>query len=252
MIKGLYAAASAMLAGLARQSALAHNVANIDTPGFKQLLLPLMDFLQVPVNQPPAEMDALGRSRLVGELGLGVAPGPEGSDFSDGGLRQTGHAFDFAIQGSGFFRLETPEGERYTRDGRFARDSEGNLVTVDGYFVLDQNGSRITLPEGDLFVTPDGALQVDGSQVAVLGLAAFQDPATELERAGDNTFTALDTPSGDEPGQVRQGYLEGSNVNPAQVMTQMVAVARAYEAAQQLVQVQDDLLGRALSTLGRL
>lgn len=266
MIKGLYSAVSAMLASLSRQNALAHNISNLDTPGFKQILVSLEDYLQVPVNDleemgsiryqfaPPlvSNFNSGSANQILGELGLGVEAGSEGSDFSEGGLGFTGHQLDLAIQGTGFFRILTPDGERYTRDGRFTRDSSGQLVTVDGYQVLDGNGNPITIPDGVPSVNPEGQIFVSGDQVASLGIATFEAPTAELIRDQGNLFSAEGGPTGTEVGFIRQGYLEDSNVNLAQVMTQMVAVGRAYEAAQQLVQIQDDLLGRTISTLGRM
>jgi flagellar basal body rod protein FlgG len=181
-----------------------------------------------------------------------VESGAEGTDFTPGALRLTGQPLDLAIEGPGFFRLRTPGGERYTRDGRFLRDAQGNLVTVDGYFVLDDNGQPIVLPEGTVSVAADGSITVDGRAVGRIGLAAFADPAAELQRDLPNTFAARAAPSGQESGRIAQGYLEMSNASPAQLMTQMVAVGRAYEAAQQMVQTQDELLGKAISTLGNI
>jgi flagellar basal body rod protein FlgG len=260
MIKGLYSAASAMLANLSRHGTLSHNVSNLDTPGFKQVLVSLDDFIETSVVDPPGPT-AGARSlrqtslrqtslRRIGDLGLGVESTPEMVDFSPGGLRFTGQPLDLALQGPGFFRIQTPNGERYTRDGRFVRDVEGSLVTVDGYPVLDDGGQPIELPAGDLFISGDGALMVNGTEAARLGLAAFDNPESELERDLPNTFSAAGAPTGEELGSVHQGYLEMSNANPAQLMTQMVAVSRAYEASQQMVQTQDELLGKTINSLG--
>lgn len=250
MIKGLYAAASAMLANLNRHGSLAHNIANLDTPGFKQLLVSLDEFIQTAVVYPPGPTSAPTPLQWVGNLGLGVESAPEVTDFTQGALRLTAQPLDLAIQGPGFFRLRTPNGERYSRDGRFLRDAQGNLVTVDGYFVLDENGQPIQLPDGTVSVSADGSISVDGRSVGRIGLAAFADPAAELRRDLPNTFAATGAPSSPERGTIAQGYLEMSNANPAQLMTQMVAVGRAYEAAQQMVQTQDELLGKAIATLG--
>ncbi len=250
MIKGLYSAASAMLANLYRQGLLAHNVANVDTPGFKQALTNLNDFKESQVIYPT---DAnLNNSPLqwIGNLGLGVQTTPDITDFQQGGLRHTGQALDFAIEGEGFFRIQTPDGERYTRDGRFVRDLENNLVTIDGYQVLDDGGQPINLPDGDVAVSPDGTIMVNGQTVAKIGLASFENPAQELIRDLPNLFAAEGGPTSDIYGSIAQGYLEMSNANPAQIMTQMVSVTRAYEAAQKMVQTQDELLGKTISTLG--
>jgi flagellar basal-body rod protein FlgF len=249
MIKGLYSAASAMIANLTRQGILAHNVANLDTPGFKAILVSMDDWAEVPVMYPPGST-SLGDLSWIGNLGLGVETSPESIDFNQGGLQQTNQPYDLSIQGPGFFRIQTPDGERYTRDGRFMRDVDGNLVTVDGYQVMDDGGQPINLPEGELTVTPDGSIAVDGQNLGKLGLAAFEDPETELVRDLPNTFIAEGGATSEVFGTVQQGYLEMANANPSQLMTQMVAVARAYEAAQKMVQTQDELLGRAISRLG--
>lgn len=252
MIKGLYAAASAMIAGVNRQKILAHNAANMDTPGFKQILSSLQDFTSTPVMYPPGDGDGVSPVSYLGDLGLGVASAPETTDYEGGPLNMTEHPFDLAISGPGFFHVRTPNGDRYTRDGRFQRDAQGQLLTQDGFAVLDKQGNPLTIPEGDFAVRPDGTISVNGQAAGQLGLAAFNDPRTELTRDDTNTFAAQGAPTSQTVGEVQQGYLEASNVNASQLMTQMISVARSYEAAQQMVQNQDELLGRTISTLGRL
>ena len=107
------------------------------------------------------------------------------------------------------------------------------------------------MPDGLVAITEDGSIYVDGQLSGQLAIDVFEDPDLELERDLPNTFVAAGPPTGTEVGRVQQFYLEMANVNPALLMTQMVDVARAYEAAQQMVQVQDELLGRTISTLGR-
>ncbi|NOH01735.1 MAG: flagellar hook-basal body protein [Chloroflexi bacterium] len=250
MIKGLYSAVSAMVMNAVRQQALSHNIANMQTPGFKQIFTSAGDFMQeqaVYVNGKAGT-----KSVYVGNLGLGTQIGLEFVDFSEGALQRTDHPLDFALQGSGFFRVETPDGERYTRDGRFLRDAENNLVTVEGFSVLDAAGQPIQLPDGEVAVASDGTISVNGEEVAQLGIGVFENPETELEHTEGNLFTGpADSTSEDVP-RVVQGYLEMSNANPSQVMTQLVEVARSYEAAQKLVQNQDELLGKTIASLGRI
>lgn len=252
MIKGLYAAASAMLAGLVRQHTLTHNVSNMDTPGFKEILVSMDDFVDSAVVHPPGEAQVGASLRYLGELGLGVETAPQKVNFASGGLKYTAQPLDLAIQGPGFFRIQAPGGERYTRDGRFTRDAQGQLVTIDGHRVLDDGGRPITLPEGPILVLPDATISVNGQAAAKLGLVAFENPAEELQPDLPNLYAASGAPAGKVVGTVSQGYLEMSNVNPAELMTQMVAVARAYEAAQRMVQTQDELLGQTIASLGRL
>lgn len=252
MIKGLYAAASAMLAGVTQQQNLAHNAANLDTPGFKQTLSTLAEFMRTSVVYPP-KADLTGSSQnYLGNIGLGVETSPLDTDFSEGPMNSTGNPYDVAINGAGFFRIKTPQGERLTRDGRFLRDATGQLVTLEGNQVLGKNGQPIKIPDGVYGVSNDGSLSADGKVFGQLGLVAFKDPATELDRDENNLFVAKGSPSSQTLGQVEQGFLESSNVNSAQLMTQMISVARSYEAAQKMVQTQDDLLGKTIASLGKV
>ncbi len=255
MIKGLYAAASAMITNLTRQNLISHNLANLDTPGFRTLLTTNEDWRNTDVQDLPQYPNTF-RNRLLdyGTIGLGVEAIEPVTDYSMGALRQTEEPLDVAIEGPGFFTVETPSGVRYTKDGRFLRDSLQNLVTTEGYFVLDDAGQRITLPEtGTIVIGTDGSIRADDNPpFATLGLAAFTDPRTELVGDLPNLYSAAAAPTSTDYGQVVQGYLEESNVNPTLMMAQMVEVNRAYEAAQKLVQTQDELLGRVISTLGRL
>lgn len=250
MIKGLYSAVSAMVMNAARQQVLSHNIANLQTPGFKQILTSVADFMQ---NQAVYVAGKTPSSvNYVGNLGLGSQIGPEFIDFTEGPLQDTGNQLDFAIQGNGFFRVNTPDGDRYTRDGRFLRDADNNLVTVDGFKVLDSTGQPIQLPDGEVSVASDGTITVNGENVAQLGIAVFANPETELQHTEGNLFTGPAASTGTDVPRIAQGYLETSNANPSQLMTQLVEVARSYEAAQKLVQNQDELLGKAIASLGRI
>lgn len=253
MIKGLYSAVSAMVMNAARQQVLSHNIANIQTPGFKQVLTTVGDFMQDKQAYTSPVMTNASTVSYLGLMGLGSMIDQEYVDFQQGSFMDTGNSLDFALQGEGFFRVQTPDGEeRYTRDGRFLRDSDNTLVTVEGYQVLDSNGQAITLPDGEVQVTIDGTISVNGTEAGQLGIGVFATPDEELERAEGNYFTGPAASTGDAVPQVVQGFLEASNANPSQLMTQLVEVARSYEAAQKMVQNQDELLGRTIASLGRI
>ncbi|MEI8131909.1 MAG: flagellar hook-basal body protein [Leptolinea sp.] len=263
MIKGFYAAASAMVAGMQRQMALTHNIDNLDTPGFKQILVSMDDFMETPVSMPnqsssspglPAVLQSRGFNKIsrVGDLGLGVMTGGEKTDFSQGALQLTSRPLDVAIEGSGYFRISTTAGERFTKDGRFIKDATGILTTVDGNKVMAEGGGNITLPKGDISIGPDGQIAVNGVNVAKLGIAFFEKPEETLTRDGPNSFTGTGAQTGSTKCQVVQGAVETANADLTQIMTQMIQTSRAYEAAQRLVQTQDELLGRSINTLGRL
>lgn len=252
MIKGFYAAASAMLANMERQQTLAHNAANLETVGFKQIMTSMNDFVETSYTFSPGNVTHSAQ-RQIGNLGLGSKTGAEITDFVEGGIKHTGNTYDLAINGNSFFRVNTPEGERYTRDGRFLRDAQNQLVTAsNGYHVLDENGQPITLPDGDPGIGPDGTININGQVVGKLGLAAFANPVQEMTRAGGNLFSASNAPSAASNGAIEQGALEMSNVNVSYLTTQMVMVTRSYEAAQKMVTTQDQMISRTIDTLGRL
>jgi fagellar hook-basal body proteins len=251
MIKGLYSAVSAMVMNAARQQVLTHNIANMETPGFKQIFTSVSDFMQ---DQAVYVKGKSGKNSVdyVGTLGLGSKIGLEYVDFEEGALQSTENPLDLAVQGKGFFTVKTPDGNRYTRDGRFLRDADHNLVTVEGFKVLDDEGQEIQLPDGEVGVADDGTITVNGTNVAKLGIGVFDNPQTELQHTEGNLFTGPAASTSQDVPRVVQGYLEGSNANPSQMMTQLVEVARSYEAAQKLVQNHDELLGKTIASLGRI
>jgi len=252
MIKGLYSAVSGMIMNAARQQVLSHNIANMQTPGFKQILSTVEDFMPNHAVYSPQNTPKSSPLEYLGTLGLGSQISQEYIDYTQGALQDTGNPLDFALEGNGLFKVSTPEGDRYTRDGRFFRDVDNTLVTTEGFQVLDSSGQTITLPDGDVVVSTDGTLTVNGTELVQLGIGVFEDPDTELQHTEGNLFTGPDASTSEEVPQVIQGYLEASNANPSQLMTQLVEVARSYEAAQKLVQNQDELLGRTIASLGRI
>ena len=248
MIKGLYSAVSAMIASANKHALNVHNTANLNTPGFKQVFTTMQAFKQTEVFSNGINYLA-GSHESIGMLGLGVTTMGTKTKYSDGALQATNNPFDLAIQGEGFFRILTSSGERYTRDGRFIRDANGSLVTVDGNRVLNSSGTAIEIPDGEMSVNSIGEVLVNGELTAQLGIAEFANPETQLEKADGNLFEALETPAQSvSNSSIRQGYLEMSNVN----MVDLLMSTKTYEAAQKMVQNQDELLGKSIATLGRL
>lgn len=252
MIKGFYSAVTGMLVNANREQVIAHNIANMQTAGFKQVLNRVEDWVSTGIEFSPGNLLRDRRVTYVGELGLGAISGSETVDFSQGNLQSTDNPTDLAIQGEGFFRVRTADGVRYTRDGRFIRDAQNNLVTVEGFNVLDSNNQPIVLPDGVLSVSQEGVISVDTTQVGTLGLSIFVDPRTELTRDRGNLFIGPEQSTGEGQPVVAQGMLEMSNANATRLMTEMVEVARSYETAQKMVQNQDELLGKTIASLGRI
>ncbi len=238
---------NAIAAGLSKQVVLAralettaNNVANQTTSGFKADHVDFREFL--------ARIDA----RSSGDPLVSLVIDPDTyTDFAPGGLEQSYRDLDFAIDGDGFFGVETAAGVRYTRDGRFSVNAYGELVTRSGAQVLDSSGAPVLIdPElGPVSATPDGELQQNATPIARLGVWRFDD-LRGLTKNGDNLFTATNEPGAAEAPRVRQGFIETSNVNPVAAMTDMIEIMRAYEQAAQLTKTADELERRAIETLG--
>ncbi|MCE1252997.1 MAG: flagellar hook-basal body protein [Anaerolineae bacterium] len=260
MLKGLYSAASGMLSGLNRQTVLTHNLSNVNTAGFKQVMITMDEWKKTAVNdvvnindQAPYLSSVYPGSdsksyNYLGQLGLGVYNPDETIDFTQGPLETTNQPLDMAIQGDGFFRVRTPNGDRYTRDGRFQLDAANNLVTVDGFFVLDDTGNPIKLANSNVSIKTDGSLFVDGQSAGKLGVFSFTDPNVDLMR-DENMFVAVGTPQ-TGTSQVFNNVLEGSNVDMTTAATQLLSISRSYESAQKLVTQQDSILNKTISSLG--
>ncbi|MCX6064986.1 MAG: flagellar hook-basal body protein [Chloroflexi bacterium] len=248
MLKGIYAAVSAMIAGANKQGLNAHNTANLNTPGFKQVFTTMQEFQKTEVFQI-GKNNQSGSQESIGNLGLGVMTTETRTNFTAGALQTTNNPFDFAIQGDGFFRIMTSGGERFTRDGRFIRDANESLVTIDGNKVLDSTGNPIQIHDGEMNTRSSGGVLINGALTLQLGIAEFARPETQLQKNDGNLFQALEAPTKDiNNSTIRQGYLEMSNVN----IVDLLVSTKTYEAAQKMVQNQDELLGRTISTLGKL
>ena len=242
---------NALFVGLSRQVILrremeiiANNIANMDTTGFK------VESMMQRTN-PAEPAVTLGGPRPV----KFVAPDGVARDFGQGVLTKTGGELDMAIEGKGFFQVQTPDGPRYTRDGRFTTDPTGRLVTQAGYAVLDESGGEITIDaeKGQVSLGADGSLSQGDEQVGKVGMFAFANPGA-LEKAGDNLFrnssNLAAAPSTEA--RLRQGFLEGSNVKPVLEITRMVEVSRAYESTAKMMDSEAELSRRTVERLGRV
>jgi flagellar basal body rod protein FlgG len=183
----------------------------------------------------------------VGSLGAGSQISKTTIDMSQGPLESTGDPLDVALQGPGFLTVQTAQGTRYTRDGQLDVDATGRLVTSSGDPVLGSDGKPIQIgaDSGDLKISTDGEITAAGKRLGTLGVASLSDPA----EFGDNLFTG--TPGARPAGTtVNQGSLEGSSVNPATVMIDMMVSLRSYESSQRVIQSIDETLSRGIDSGG--
>lgn len=225
--------------GLLREiQVLAHNVANLSTTGFRREGLVFSEFVrQLDRQEEPLSMAAANARQTY---------------LVQGGLTATGGAFDLAIEGDGFFRIDTPEGERLTRAGHFIPNAQGELVTPDGHRLLDLGGAAVFVPAeaAQIAISRDGTISADGQPLAQLGLVVPDDPSSLRRASGVLHFVEGDTLPVENP-VILQGFLEDSNVNPISEMARLVAVQRAYESGQKFLDREDERIRNVVQTLGR-
>lgn len=224
--------------GLLREmSAVANNIANMSTTGYRREGVIFSEFVRD--LGPDAESLSMASARVR-------AP-----DLSQGNLTQTGGTFDLAVDGEGFFLIATPEGEQLTRAGNFTRDGVGTVVTLDGYQLLDGGGAPVFVPPNasNVAIASDGTLSADGIALAQIGLWMPAD-LTALEHENGTRFSIEGGAVPVENSTIRQGFLEGSNVNPVSEITRMIEVQRAYELGQNLLDRDDERIRSVLRTLG--
>jgi len=231
-IKGILEAVRGCQKEEIRMDVIANNLANSSVPGFKRDRVAFHAFLK----------EAMGSS-LVTIM----------TDMGQGDLRFTGNELDLAINGPGFFKLSTPEGIRYTRKGNFNIDASGNLVTSEGYSVLGKGGP-INITKGSVSVDEVGRILVNGQELDQLDLVVFSD-SSRLIKTGGALFKRPEAMEEQAPGPetaIRQGYLEGSNVNVAEEMVKMIHSIRAFESYQRALKTLDHMDNKATNEVAKL
>jgi flagellar basal-body rod protein FlgF len=235
MDSGLYAAYTGLLARTQALDTAANNLANAGTTGFRAQRDYFRGVLAGGVDQDPDSSSQVGQS----VNGFGVLGGNR-LDLGQGELKTTGSPLDLALEGQGFFGINTANGIRYTRDGAFSRSSTGVLQTGQGEPVLDQNQKPITIPTGTIYVSPDGSISVSNgdssSIVGKVGVFDFPDHSV-LTAEGDNRFSANGTTPVAAAASVEQGAVEGANEDAVHGTMQLVLVQRQAEMMQKALSV---------------
>ena len=236
------------LVGLSRQIVLRHkldvvanNIANINTAGFKRQALEMTEY-----RMPVAQANTFLRPDRIHSF---VEDWTTTTDFDAGSFDLTGSPYDVAIQGNGFFVVQTPDGERYTRAGNFQVDSTGQLVTPDGYPVLADGGPVVFGPtETDVVIGADGSISTNAGPRGRLSVVAFEDNRL-LEHVGENLFSGEGaTPTAEI--RIQQGAVELSNVKGVVEMTRLIEVTRSYESISRMISNHDELRLKAIERLG--
>ncbi len=228
---------SAQITMQRRMETIAHNIANLGTTGFRA--------------------EGVKFESVLSETGGSVdfaSPGDAYISRRTGPVTPTGNPLDVAIDGEGWFALETPEGRVYSRDGRFHINEGGQLLSVNDYAVLDPGGAPITVDPagGPVTISEGGLITQDGGELG--GIGVFLIPEDAQLRRYDNASVVTDDPVGPvmdtTTSALRQGHLEGSNVNPVLEITRMIEVSRAYDSTVSAMNNGDDVLRKAIKDLG--
>ncbi|MDO9043232.1 MAG: flagellar basal-body rod protein FlgG [Desulfocapsaceae bacterium] len=254
MIRSLWTGTTGMTSQQLNMDVIANNLANVATTGFKKSRADFQDLMYQIMKVPGSKSSADTESPTGIQVGLGVRPAAVQKVFTEGDIIQTGNELDVAIEGSGFFQVEMPNGTTaYTRSGAFKRDSNGRLTTSDGYPILP----AITIPDGSRQVTISETGVVSAiigtdtvsTEVGALETATFTNNAG-LTAIGRNLFvesaasgtaqTAI--PGNDGYGTLAQNYIEGSNVNIVEEMASMITTQRAYEINSKSITTSDEMM----------
>ncbi|AEE17304.1 flagellar basal-body rod protein FlgF [Treponema brennaborense] len=254
MVRGWYIGSSGMNAQQNRLDAISNNLANADTTAYKRDVTVSKSFPELLMRRmnddgvyrtPFGSADA---APIVGKIGLGVETNELYTDFEQGSFKQTSSKADMALSGEGFFAVQTPAGERYTRNGNFMIGKEGILETKEGYPVLGENG-YIRVNDDSFTVNPDGMIySADDMELIDRFKVVRFDNERYLQKMGSSLYKNTDISGeayiaeGKERPAFIQGYTETSNVNVVNEMVSMIEVNRAYEANQKTIQTEDTMM----------
>lgn len=222
---------------LKNMNVIANNLANMSTDGFRRESVAFTEVVQ--------RLDVQGGSLSQTDARVRI------TDFSQAALSKTGGSFDFAIEGDGFFLIETPQGPALTRAGSFARNLNGELVTSDGNRVLGEGEAPLFFPAdaAGIEVSTDGTVSADGQPVGRIALVTVPDKAA-LTRAGSGLFIAEDGFIPADEASIFHGFVEKSNVDPVREITRMIEVQRAYEMGQSFLSTEDERMRQVIQVMG--
>lgn len=276
MVKGLYTGASGMVVLQESMNSIAQNLSNVNTDGYKRetaVLKAFPEMLARRVNddgQVKFPLGSFDKAPIAGKIGTGVEYNEAFVRFEQGSLMETGSEFDFALEGDGFFTLETPNGIRYSRNGSFTISGDGYVVDNHGNYLLSEQG-RIRVARNNFKVDKQANIMTN-ADVAFDGFTSMtsNDWQSEISlgklklvdfkhkrylvREGNHLYAETKfsgVPQDLENPKVLQGFLEKSTVQPVDEMVRMIEVQRLYEANQKVIQTQDELIGHAVNRVMR-
>ena len=250
MSGAIYMAASGAITQQMRLEVLSNNLANVNTVGFKEDRA-IFKIPETPESKKNSEQELLEDKKKIRLSSLQEFSTL--TDFSQGKLKITSNPMDLALEGKGFFCIQTPGGVQYTRNGNFTLNSNGNLVTQEGYAVLGDSG-EITINGDNFTVDSEGKISVDGNDIETLKIVDFTFPYN-LKKTGNTSFIPADSNIKEikaEDVKVNQGANEMSNISAIKLMTEMIEVQRAFESYQKVIQSIDTVTSQAVNEVGKL
>lgn len=249
MFRGIYASGTAMLTQEKRMDVISNNVANMNTVGFKEDEMISRSFRDELISKLD-ETNMVNQIQEVGPYNHGIHVDQVITAFKEGPLMETGNYTDTAIEGDGFFVVNTDAGERYTRNGVFKVTNEGILVNQDNFPVQGENG-EINVGAGEFTVLRNGEVYNAAGELAdTIRLVAF-DNNTLLRKEGNNLYYNTNANMQESNATIRQYYMEGSNVDGVTTMVEMIKAYRNYETNQRVIQSMDSVAARTVE-LGKV
>lgn len=232
---------SHQLASYRAMDVIANNLANMSTPAYKREAVQFKEYVeQLPTSEGQTAPQTLSFVQDAGVL----------RDMREGQLNRTNAPFDLAINGKGYFEIQTANGPRYTRNGHFSLDAQGQLVSATGNPVMGEGGAITISPDdGDIHVGADGTISGKQGQLGKLKLVDFASQG-ELTKEGNSLYSTTQTATPVDDPHIEQGMIETSNVQPVVEMSHMLEVMRNYQATATLTQSQEDLMRQAIDKLG--
>lgn len=250
MQRGLYIAGTGMMVQRRLMENVTNNITNVETTGYKKNYLVTHSFDEVMLERINDDR-IVGMGSYAGPLTFGTLVDQIYQDYTQGSLEETHLSTDVALAGDGFFVMDTPEGERYTRCGAFALTVDGYLCDTEGNYLLGVNG-RINVGTDNFTVTGNGNVYVDGEYVNTIRVVRFEDNNSLRSQGGNLFYATEDAIDATGSVDVKQGFVENSNVSVAREMVDMITVYRAYETNQKILTMIDETLGKAVNEIGGL
>ncbi|MCL2220306.1 MAG: flagellar basal-body rod protein FlgF [Chitinispirillia bacterium] len=243
MIQGIYTASTSMAALAQKQEQIANNLANANSTGFKQSGLFTAAYQEY--YKDDTDRVFANRDFKVDEVFI---------DFTEGTMRSTGNDLDMMIKGTGFFKIMADDGVRYTRNGNFSINDQGLLVMSDGSKVMGTEGFIRVEPNEKITITEMGEVIQSGYSKGFIKIVDFEKPY-ELRRCGNSRFAPINVEAVEHQSAgfvIRQGYLEGSNVDMIRNMVNMISAHRNYESSQKALHSQDETLDKAVNQVANI